>query len=142
VVSRGAVTLSGAPVVLELHDDPSLAAGPVPWGIGAPLAERMPGTAVLSIRDRGPSPQEILARYPGRPVVMSVRDVRSRAWQKEVINAVRELVPDAIVVDHGMPEPESFDEPYVLAFGASRVAADTVADLIAGAWSATRHPGA
>jgi beta-N-acetylhexosaminidase len=142
VLGRGVIALNEPALVLELQDDPSLAAGPVPWGVGAHIAERLPGTVVASIWESGPAPGTVLARYPNRPIVISVRDLRSRPWQKDMVNLVREHDPNAIVVDHGMPEPGTFEEPYVLTYGASRVAAATAADLICGASSAAGRAGA
>ena len=41
--------------------------------------------------------------------------------------------PEVVVVDHELPaEPDVLGEHHVLAFGAARVTAETVADLLAG----------
>jgi beta-N-acetylhexosaminidase len=132
VVAAGDVALEDPPVVLELQDEPSLAAGQVPWGVGAPLAERLPGTIVVPVAESGPDPVTVLADHPDRPVVIAVRGVRRRAWQADVVAAVRAIRPDVIVVDHELPaDPAVLGEHYVLAFGAARVTAETVADLLA-----------
>jgi beta-N-acetylhexosaminidase len=130
VVARGDVTLRSAPLVLELQDDPSLAAGHVPWGIGAPLIERLPGTIVVPLHEPGPSARAVLARHPGRPVVVAVRGVRRLGWQLGVVADVRAVRPDAIIVDHELSDPAQFDEPYVLTYGASRVTAEAAAELL------------
>jgi beta-N-acetylhexosaminidase len=130
LVVRGYVTLPSAPVVLELQGEPSLAAGEVPWGMGAPLAELLPGTVVFEVHQNGTSPQSLLEAHPGRPVVVSVRGVRRRPWQLDVVRAVRALRPDAIVVDHDLSDPAELGEPYVLAHGAARVTAQAVAELL------------
>src|SRR5215207_1325685 len=103
VVAVGDVTLDAAPVVLELQDEPSIAAGHVPWGVGAPLADRLPGTVVVPVTESGPDPVAVLADHPDRPVIVAVRGVRRRAWQADVVAAVRALRPDLIVVDHELP---------------------------------------
>jgi beta-N-acetylhexosaminidase len=130
LVVRGYVTLPSAPVVLELQGEPSLAAGEVPWGMGAPLAELLPGTVVFEVHQNGTLPQSLLEAHPGRPVVVSVRGVRRRPWQLDVVRAVRALRPDAIVVDHDLSDPAELGEPYVLAHGAARVTAQAVAELL------------
>jgi len=130
LVVRGDVTLSAAPVVLELQGEPSLAAGVVPWGMGAPLAELLPGTAVVDVHQGGTPPHALLAAYPGRPVVVSVRGIRRRPWQLDVVRAVRALRPDAVVVDHDLSDPAELGEPYVLAHGAARVTAEAVAEVL------------
>ena len=132
VVAVGNVALAAAPVVIELHDEPSVAAGDVPWGIGGPLAQRLPGTVVVRLTRSGPSPASVLADHDGRPVVVSVRGVRRRAWQAAVVAAVREIRPDVVVVDHDLPaDPTVLGQRYVLAFGAARVTAEAAADLLA-----------
>lgn len=130
VVVRGNVALASAPVVLELQDEPSLAAGHIPWGMGAPLRELLPDTIVIAVRGGGPSPRSLLAEHPGRPVVVSVRGVRRRPWQLEFVNAVRAVQPEAVVVDHDLSDPGELGEPYVLAYGAARVTAEVVAELL------------
>jgi beta-N-acetylhexosaminidase len=119
--------------VLELQDESSTAAGLVPWGVGAPLAERLPGTVVVPVTRFGPDPVDVVLDHPGRSVVVSVRGVRRRAWQADVVAAVRAVRPEVVVVDHELPAgPDVLGEHYVLAFGAARVTAETVADLMAG----------
>jgi beta-N-acetylhexosaminidase len=140
VVAAGKVALAAAPLVLELQDEPSFTAGHVPWGVGAPLADRLPGTVVVPVAELGPDPVAVLDDHPDRPVVVAVRGVRRRAWQAEVVAAVRAIRPDVIVVDHELPaDPVVLGEHYVLAFGAARVTAETVADLLAG--SRLEHSG-
>ena len=130
VTARGVTPLASAPLVLELQDEPSLAAGFVPWGVGAPLAARMPGTVVVPVHETGPSLPAVLARNADRPVVVAVRGVRRRRWQLAAVATIRELRPDAVVVDHELSEPGQFAAPYVLAYGAARVTAEAVADLL------------
>ncbi|MGH8825597.1 MAG: glycoside hydrolase family 3 protein [Jiangellaceae bacterium] len=132
VVAVGDVALEAAPVVLELQDEPSVAAGDVPWGIGAPLARRLPGTVIVPLHESGPVPASVLAAHDGRPVVVSVRGVRRRAWQAATVAAIREIRPDVVVVDHDLPaDPGVLGQRYVLAFGAARVTAEAAADLLA-----------
>jgi beta-N-acetylhexosaminidase len=132
VVAVGEVNVDAPPLVLELQDQPSIAAGQVPWGVGAPLAERMPGTVVVPVAESGPDPVAVLAEHPDRPVIVAVRGVRRRAWQADVVATIRAIRPDLIVVDHELPaDPVVLGEHYVLAFGAARVTAETVADLLA-----------
>ncbi|HEX5996475.1 MAG TPA: glycoside hydrolase family 3 protein [Jiangellales bacterium] len=130
VVARGEVTLRSAPLVLELQNSPSLAAGHIPWGIGAPLADRIPGTVVVPIHEWGPPAGSVLARHPGRPVVVAVRGVRRLPWQLRFVTDIRAIRPDAIIVDRELSEPAQFGEPYVLTYGASRVTAEAAADLL------------
>lgn len=131
LVVRGDVALTSAPVVLELQNEPSLAAGRIPWGMGAPLAELLPGTTIVEVHEDDPDPQSLLEAHRGRPVVVSVRGVRRRPWQLEYVSAVRAIRPEAVVVDHDLSDPAEFGEPYVLAHGAARITSQAVAELLA-----------
>jgi beta-N-acetylhexosaminidase len=133
VVAVGDVAVAGPPLVLELQDEPSIAAGQIPWGVGGPLTERLPGTVVVAVAESGPDPVAVLSEHPDRPVIVAVRGARRRAWQADVVAAIRALRHDLIVVDHELPaDPAVLGDHYVLAFGAARVTADTVADLVVG----------
>lgn len=133
VTARGAVAVPSPPLVLELQDEPSLAAGSVPWGVGRPLAARLPGTVVVPVLETGPPVQAVIAQHPARPVVVAVRGIRRRPWQLGAVAAVRELRPDAVVVDHELSDPGQVEPPYILTFGASQVAAQAAADLLSAA---------
>lgn len=140
VTAHGAVVLSSAPLVLELRDEPTLAAGPVPWGVGRPLSERLPGTVVVGVSEAGPSVHSVVAQHSNRPVVVAVRGVRRRPWQLAAVAAVREMRPDAVVVDHELSAPGQFKAPYVLTYGGSLVGAEAAADLMAGRSSVDPSP--
>lgn len=130
VVARGDVLLRSAPLVLELQDDPSLAAGHVPWGVGAPLTERLPGTIVVRVRESGPPAGSVVAQHPDRPVIVAVRGVRRLRWQLQVVADIRAVRPDSIIVDHELSDPAQFEEPYVRTYGASRATAEAAAELL------------
>lgn len=128
----GDVRLTEPPLVLELRTPPSIAAGDVPWGVGEPLAARMPGTAVVQVVNGVPDVDGVLAAYPGRRVVISVRGVRTHAWQEPVVRQVRGVRPDAIVVEHDAGSPGAvLGDHYVVTYGAARVSAEAAADLLA-----------
>lgn len=132
VSAHGAVALEAAPLVLELDDEPSVAAGAVPWGVGAPLAAAMAGTVVVRIADGGPAVGRALREFPGRPVVVAIRGARRRPWQARLLAAIRAARSDVVVVDHGVATPRDIlGERYVLAYGAARVTAEAAAELLA-----------
>lgn len=132
VLVVGDVRLRSAPLVLELRDEPSIAVGDVPWGIGAPLAARMPGTVVVELHADGPDVAPVLDAHPGRRVVVSARGLRLRPWQVRVLKRARAQRPDLIVIDHDIASPRAaLGEHYVLTHGAARVTAEVAADLLA-----------
>jgi beta-N-acetylhexosaminidase len=129
----GEVRLSGPPLVLELHDEPTIASGTVPWAIGQPLAERLPGTVVVRLTPADADPLPALDRHPDRPVVLAVRGLRRRAWQREVVQAVREHRPDAVVVDHELSgESSALGPHFLLTYSGSLVSAQVAADMLSG----------
>lgn len=133
VRSHGDVRLSAAPLVLELWDTPSIAAGDVPWGVGVPLAARLPDTVVVRLTENGSSLARVLADHPGRRVVICVRGARRRPWQSRTVAAARVSRPDLIVVEHDVGSAvDVLGEHYVLAYGASRITSEAAAQLLAG----------
>ncbi|PZF79683.1 glycoside hydrolase family 3 protein [Jiangella anatolica] len=133
ITVHGDVTLSAPPLVIELDDDPSMAAGPVPWGVGRHLADRLPGTVVARVTASTADLSAVIAALPSRRLVIGVRGVRRRPWQAEVVSAARVARPDLVVVDHDVnPLPEVLGSHYVLTHGAARVTAEAAADLLAG----------
>jgi beta-N-acetylhexosaminidase len=129
----GDVVLTAAPLVLELHDEPTIAAGEVPWAVGAALGERLDGTVVVPLTPQDADPRPSLAAYGDRPVVVAVRGLRRRPWQSEVVAAVRQVRDDVVVVDHELPGDAAVLGPnHVLTYSGSRVSAEVAADVLAG----------
>lgn len=129
----GDVRLREAPLVLELHDEPTIAAGEIPWAIGAPLAQRMPGTVVVMLTPDSCDVEPALRRHPGRRVVVAVRGLRRREWQRHVLESVRAQRPDVVVVDHELPgDPALLGPHHVLTHSGSLISAQVAADLLAG----------
>jgi beta-N-acetylhexosaminidase len=133
IAVAGDVRLSGPPLVLELHDEPTIASGEVPWAIGEPLADRLPGTVVVCLAPHSADPLPALGRYADRPVVLAVRGLRRRAWQRDVVEIVRAQRPDVIVVDHELSADRSVLGPnHLRTFSGSRVSAQVAADMLSG----------
>jgi beta-N-acetylhexosaminidase len=129
---RGCVALAAPPVVVELHDEPSRVGVDGPWGVGAPLAARMPGTDVVTLTAHDADVTPVLVAATGRPLVVSVRGLSRRRWQRQVLVALRQHRPDLVVVDHGLPgDLHLLGDRYVLTHGGSRVSAEAAADLLA-----------
>lgn len=125
--------LAAPALVLECHDEPTIASGPVPWALGEPLSARMPGTVVVPLSPDRADPAAALADHPERPVVLCVRGTRRRPWQRRVIERVRTTRPDVIVVEHDTPGDRTvLGAHHVLTYSGSKVSADAVADLLAG----------
>ncbi len=117
-----------------------MAAGLVPWGVGTPLAERLPGTVVVPVTRSGPVPSVSCSTIPAARWSCRARSPPAGLAGRRG-RAVRAVRPEVVVVDHELPAgPDVLGEHYVLAFGAARVTADTVVDVMAGT-SAPRPAG-
>jgi beta-N-acetylhexosaminidase len=130
---HGLAPLDRPPLVLECHDEPTIATGTVPWAIGLSLSERLPGTVVVMLTQHDPDPLAALERHHDRPVVLSVRGLRRRPWQRDVVAAVRARRPDVVVVEHDLPgDVELLGAHHICTYSGSRISADVAADVLAG----------
>lgn len=137
-----AVPLWGAHVV-ELRRAPMIAAGEVPWGIGAPLALLDPTSSSQQLDDPDQLPAA-LTRAQGRGLVVVVRDPQVEATTAALLGALVEARPDVLVVDMGWPGQASGGDPVdgatagpapaarITTYGPSRASGEAVARLLAG----------
>jgi beta-N-acetylhexosaminidase len=134
VRAEGDVAVGAAPVVVELRPAPSIAAGPMPWGLAEPLRER--GAAVTALRfDAPPDVTAIDAAAHGRSLVLVVRDLHCHEWHAQTVDAVLQRRPDAVVVEMGLPALRpAAARNYVVTHGAARVCAAAAVELL-GTWA-------
>ena len=131
---HGVAPLDRPPLVLECHDEPTMASGAVPWAIGDSLRERLPGTVVVTLKPHDRDPLAALEQHRDRPVVLSVRGLRRRPWQREVVADVRARRPDLVVVEHGLPgDVDLLGAHHICTYSGSRISADAAADVLVGA---------
>jgi beta-N-acetylhexosaminidase len=128
--------LSGAHV-MELDRPANIAAGPIPWGLAAPLAAVDPTTTAERLPESagGDAVAGALAAAAQRPLVVVVRDAERRPAQAAVLDAVLAARPDAIVVDMGWPAAERppGSAARIVTFGASRASGEAAAAILVGA---------
>ncbi|MFE9391909.1 glycoside hydrolase family 3 protein [Streptomyces sp. NPDC006784] len=149
VAARRAVRLGGAageslplraaPHVVELVPVTNMAVGTqTPWGVAAPLQERLPGTT--SVRVRGDELQErtvtldgcALAPAAGRPLVVVVRDAARHAWMSRAAATLTAARPDAVVVEMGLPGATAEGAAQIYTHGASAASGVAAAEVLAG----------
>ncbi|WP_328460179.1 glycoside hydrolase family 3 protein [Actinoplanes sp. NBC_00393] len=134
---RRTLPVTGVPHVVEFAPPRNIAIGSeTPWGLGAPLADLLPGTTSrrLTADDLAglADPAEpVLAGAAERPVVLVVRDVHRHPWIAETLTRVLELRPDAIVVEMGIPETV-LGGVHIATYGATRALGRAAAEIIAG----------
>ncbi|MBB2942893.1 beta-N-acetylhexosaminidase [Actinoplanes lutulentus] len=129
--------ITGTPHVVEFAPPRNIAIGSeTPWGLGAPLADLLPGTTarrltaedVDGLADRA---EPVLAGAGDRPLVLVVRDVHRHPWIAETLTAVLAVRPDAIVVEMGIPV-EVAGGVHIATYGATRALGLAAAEIIAG----------
>ena len=116
---------AGAPVVVELDPEPTIAVGRTAWGLGGLL----PGATGVRV-----GPGDALPDLPaGRPVVVVARDAARVGWVGRAVTGLLAARPDAVVVEMGLPGPVPPAAGWIATGGASRAAAHAAAELLLGA---------
>jgi beta-N-acetylhexosaminidase len=133
VRADGDVRIGPDPVVVTLSTKPSLAAGVVPWGLAAPLAQR--GAHVNSVEFTQPSADldNVIRDAEGRSLVLVVRNLHRHPWQLTIVDALLGRRPDAVVVEMGLPACRpSAAKAYIATHGASRVSGLAATEFLIG----------
>ncbi|WP_320782150.1 glycoside hydrolase family 3 protein [Streptomyces sp. CRN 30] len=114
----GVLPLASAPHVVELAPATNLAIGKeTPWGVAAPLRERLPGTTSVRVHgyellERTVALEECALRPAvGRPLVLVVRDAARHAWMRHAVTDLTTARPDAVVIEMGLPPADASTEP-------------------------------
>lgn len=89
------------PLVLECRPPAGMAAGELPWSVGARLGRLVADTETVAV-DATTVRSAVLARAAGRTLVVVVRDPVRHAWQQPFLDAAASR-SDAVVVDVGWP---------------------------------------
>ncbi|MFD9437213.1 glycoside hydrolase family 3 protein [Streptomyces sp. NPDC060006] len=132
-VTRGphCTPLTGAPYVAALTPVANIAVGDeTPWGVGAELRRRLPGTETGSFSGEGAGAEALAAAGPRR-VVAVVRDVHRHGWMAEALDALVTARPDTVVVEMGVPQAPPRGALHIATHGAARVCGLAAAEAIA-----------
>lgn len=131
----GALTpLTGPAHVLELTSQANIAVGDrTPWGVGAYLADALPGTTVArpGLRTFGLVDGQLSAAA-GRPLVVVVRDLHRNIAAAEVLANIVAARPDTVVVEMGLPYGDAQGLTRVSTHGAARVCGIAAAETLTG----------
>ncbi|GAA2652539.1 glycoside hydrolase family 3 N-terminal domain-containing protein [Streptomyces lunalinharesii] len=129
--------LAAAPHVVELVPSTNLAIGDeTPWGVAAPLRERLPGTTSVRLPhqqlDRpGTLTDHALAPAAGRPLVVVVRDAARHAWMGRALADLTTARPDAVVVEMGLPSDALPGAVRIFTHGATAASGVAAAEVLA-----------
>ncbi|MET7997138.1 glycoside hydrolase family 3 N-terminal domain-containing protein [Amycolatopsis sp. NPDC005232] len=124
---QGSPRLAGAPLVVDVSTDPTIAAGPMPWGLGPHLTDLVPGTRALTA-----SPADAASvRSEARDFASVVVVTREAHRHPAVLAFLAELSDvDYIRVETGVPGPSSTG-PRIDTFSGSYVSLRAAAEYLA-----------
>lgn len=140
IVVSGDVGLGGRDLaVLDLRDRASIAVASTADPFTAALAARSDcvrvGAGPLGGRDVVGVLSDALAGIPAeRTIVALVDAVQPGSPQRRALGMLAAARPASVVVNAGLPAQERLSLPTVDAYGVSRLTAEVVAGLVAGAW--------
>ncbi|NBH05553.1 glycoside hydrolase family 3 protein, partial [Amycolatopsis sp. SID8362] len=121
-------SLAGPPLVVDVQTEPTIAAGPMPWGLGAHLAELVPGTRAMTA-----TPDDVEAVLAAardfRSVVVVTREAHRHPRVRELLAALSTV--DYIRVETGAPGPSDGDGPRIDTFSGSAVSLRAAAEYLA-----------
>jgi beta-N-acetylhexosaminidase len=127
VRSEGEVRVGADATVLRFPSEPSIAAGPVPWGLAEALAAR--GVRVTA-SEVDPAAHDLAVPLKG-DVVVVVRDLHRHPEQADLIAGVLRKRPHAVLVEMGLPmcRPAAALN-YIATHGSARVCAQAAAEVM------------
>ncbi|HEU5417657.1 MAG TPA: glycoside hydrolase family 3 N-terminal domain-containing protein [Streptosporangiaceae bacterium] len=136
--ARRAVRVDGVPqplhrpLVVEVVPPANMAAGPIPWGLGAFVPAdslRRIATGTLSEGMAG-TISGLLAEAAGRSLVLVVRDAHRHPAAAGIATAILAARPDAVVVEMGLPVWRPPAGLYLATFGAARTSGRAAAEVL------------
>ena len=136
--ARRAVRVDGVPqplhrpFVVEIVPPANMAAGAVPWGLGA----WVPAGSLRRVSTGEPadglaaSIASLLAEAAGRSLVIVVRDAHRHPAAADVASRILAARPDAVVVEMGLPVWRPRAGLYLATFGAARTSSRAAAEVL------------
>ncbi|CAM3389250.1 glycoside hydrolase family 3 protein [Kibdelosporangium persicum] len=122
---QGDVRLTGPALVVDVESAPTIAAGPMPWGVGQYLVEKVPGSK--SLRNAGRD--EILAAAKEfDQVVIVTREAYRHGHVRELLESLGDL--DFIHVETGVPGADPGSRPRIDTFSGSKVSMIAAAERL------------
>ncbi|OLR92063.1 glycoside hydrolase family 3 N-terminal domain-containing protein [Actinokineospora bangkokensis] len=129
--ARGLPALSGGPLVLDVEVPPTVAAGPMPWGLAPYAAELAPSSTGERV-DPG-SPGDVVTRAAARgEVVVVTRDAQRYPAVTDLVRALVAAVPTVVHVETGVPGPDLGATGRVDTWGASTSSLRAAAEAVLG----------
>ncbi|MGW5054148.1 glycoside hydrolase family 3 protein [Actinokineospora sp. NPDC004072] len=118
------------PLVLDVEVDPSIAAGPVPWGLGPHVRALVPGTTAMRVDAAEPAAALAAAR-DAAGVVITTRDAHRHPAVRSLVAELVRTTAVTVHVETGVPGPDLGAGARIDTFGASRPSLLAAAELVA-----------
>jgi beta-N-acetylhexosaminidase len=123
---HGEPRLAGPALVVDVETAPSIAAGPMPWGLGSYLPELVPGTRAVRTTDH----DEIRAAVGDiATVVVVTREAHRHPAIRDLLSSLDDL--NFIHVETGAPGADPGRRPRIDTFSGSRVSMIAAAEYLA-----------
>jgi len=129
---RSPIPAQHAPLLLQLHSAPNIAAGETPWGLAdhlSTIAEVLPGATCASASDLDEL-AVVLERFPRSAIIAQGRDLNRIPFLREAVLRLRRTGRTVLVVEEGWPSPGAI-EADVATFGGGRGTMLALLDLLA-----------
>ncbi|MGH3861344.1 MAG: glycoside hydrolase family 3 protein, partial [Actinokineospora sp.] len=92
--------LGPAPLVVDVEVAPTIAAGPVAWGLAPHLAELLPGAVSVA-----PSEVAEVAEVRSKVVIVTTRDAHRHPVASDLVRRLVEASATVVHVETGIPGP-------------------------------------
>jgi beta-N-acetylhexosaminidase len=131
VCSSGDVAVGARATVLRFPSEASIAAGDVPWGVADALAARGVRVTAIEVDPAEHDLAMLLGAAEHEGLVLVVRDLHRREAQRDMVDALLEGRPDAVLVEMGVPlcRPTKA-RSYIATRGSARVCGEAAAELL------------
>jgi beta-N-acetylhexosaminidase len=128
LLKEGTTAVSGAPLVVELGTELSIAVGRSP-GPGEWLRRVLPGAEVIRLSEDEPEPARLGNGVA--PLVIIARDAHRHEWQRASIETLLRDGRRVVVVEVGLPHWRPTGAAgYIATYGAGRVNLEAAAPLL------------
>jgi beta-N-acetylhexosaminidase len=115
-------------LVVRCIDTPNIAVGMVPWGPAAAL-----GAREILLRDGDAIPVEDI--NAAGSVLVVTRDRHRFPWMVRMLDAMRDLRPDTVLIEMGITGVSDVDAPAIASFGATQANTWAIVRLLSAAAS-------
>jgi len=132
IMLRGGLRMLRQPLIVQLVPTPNMAAGTVPWGLGAfAAADSYRQVSTATADDDLPGlVSGLLAAAVDRSLIIVVRDAHRHATARQAVQLMLAERPDAVLVEMGLPMWQPADVTYVASYGAGRSNAQATAEIL------------